>query len=237
MLGLDPERGVRKDLDKRDYGNSVHSILQRFHRNHPVLGDLGLEVAREKLETLSRELFLGANNDPEQRAWCLRWLECIPAYLEWCLEQEKQGWYWQGAEVSPPLVDFPLKDGTKLTLKGRLDRVDRHSNGSLRILDYKLKDASNLKRELTLGEDEQLPFYGLIYPEAEEAAFLPLEESEITPIFCDSLQDKSNSTSERIRTIFNLLGSGSGLPANGTPKACSTCSYFGLCRLNWWENP
>lgn len=237
MLGLDPERGVRETLDKRDYGNTVHRILQRFHRKHPILGTLGRENALTKLETLSRELFLNQGNDPEQRAWCLRWLDCIEPYVDWCLEQEELGWYWHEAESSPPPVSLPLADGSSLLLKGRLDRVDRQRNGSLRILDYKLKDSAALKREQELGEDEQLPFYGLLYPEASEAAFLPLEGDAIKPIFCEPLRDRTELTSGRIKEIFSSIRQGSGLTANGTPKACNTCAYAGLCRLNWWESP
>lgn len=237
MLGLPEERGVRDTLDKRDYGNTVHRILDQFHRQHQVLSQLGQEQALQELETLSRKLFSTQSNDPEQRAWCLRWLECVPDYITWCLEQEQRGWFWHAAEVSPDSVTLPLAGGKTITLRGRLDRIDRHEDGSLRILDYKLKDVGGLKRDLAEGEDEQLPFYGLLYKEATQAAFIPLEMGEIKPVSCDNLHEKTSITIEKVTTIFSSIKTDGSLPANGSPKACSTCSYSGLCRRQWWENP
>ena len=231
ILGLAALEETEKVLEKADYGSYLHRILYLFHKKYPRIS--GLADAGGELEKLSDAVFHEAvEADYLSHGWALRWKAMIPAYLEWQLEREKQGWTVDRLEQARHL-EIPLQGGEKLTLNGRLDRVDR-SDAGLSILDYKTQSAHVLKEKMAAsGEDVQLAVYALLLDEpAFEAAFLSLDVRIATLAPEDILAPEIGA---RLARIFEMMYDGAQLPAQGLDRVCEYCDMRGLCRKDYWE--
>jgi len=240
VLGLREPEEVREEMEKRDYGEYVHRALRRFHARFPVCGGVAREQLESALRAISDEVFRPATRISYlSHAWELRWRGLIPAYLQWQLERELQGWRFQASE-SEQAIDIELADATILRLEGRLDRIDaRESNGrdELAVVDYKTRAAGDLRRVAKEpGEDVQLPVYAaLLGEQAHEALFLALEGERAQSVSLDeSAKQEIGNAIERLAAIFSRLRSGAPMPAQGVDSACQFCEMAGLCRKKYW---
>jgi len=232
MLRLNEMDDVREGIEKRDYGEWVHDILHRFHQQFPVTGDHSRSDLEGALLQISDEVFAPAvERDYLARAWLLRWQQAISAYLNAQLKSEADGWRYQNGEVP---FELPLTD--ELTLKGRIDRVDGHADGAVRVLDYKMMDATRLRNKLKeAGEDVQLACYAHIY-EADEAAFVSIEKNKVMAVAPpQDLPDLAHATIQRLTELFEQMRAGVPMPAHGVDEACVYCEMRGLCRKNEWN--
>ncbi len=231
-LGLNEMDEVRETLDKRDYGTWVHRVLQRFHGEVPSVREAGKENAEREMWRISDEVFAeGLSRDYLAQGWLMRWRALIPAYIEWQLENEASGMRCEACEL---YVEAAL-DGS-LILHGKLDRLDVSQNGEKRVLDYKTKSATQLKEMIRQpGEDVQLSCYAYM-SDASCAAFVSLDGKKVESV---TLGENSGGlirqNIERLKTIFEQIRNGQGLPANGADRACSYCEMNGLCRKGEWE--
>ena len=230
ILGLAPLDEAEKVLEKADYGSYLHKILYLFHRRHPKIAHLA--DARDELERLSDEVFRDAvEADYLSHGWALRWKAMIPQYLAWQEKREMAGWKVEKIEEDRSL-EIPLRGGKKLTLRGRLDRVDASSEG-LAVIDYKTQSASILKEKLAdPGEDVQLAVYALLLGEPVVEAFFLGLDGEVKEFFQEETGAFENR--ERLAEIFDELHAGARLPAQGLEKVCSRCDMRGLCRKDYW---
>lgn len=235
MLGLAQAEEVREALEKRDYGESVHRILQRFHAAHPQISGRADEVLTAELEAISREVFA-----PEieanflEHAWLARWLDCVPGYIAWQKAREAAGWRHAGGELTREIA-LPLAGGGSLALHGRLDRIDRRADGAEAVLDYKTQDAQGLKRRLAdAGEDVQLACYALLQGErVTEAAYLALDGEKPAELALPDVQGMAREQGERLAAAVAALRAGASLPAHGTQAVCEWCEARGLCRKDY----
>ena len=189
-------------------------------------------MLEEALRHISSDVFAPTvERDYLARAWLLRWQQAIPAYLEAQLKSEAEGWRYQSGEVP---FELPLTD--ELTLHGRIDRVDAQPDGAVRVLDYKMMDATRLRSKLKeAGEDVQLACYAHVY-EADEAAFISIEKDKVIAV--EPLQDLPElvqANIERLIEVFAQMRSGAALPAHGVDEACTYCEMRGLCRKSEWS--
>ncbi len=234
VLMLSELEAVPEEMDKRDYGQLVHSILHAFHTRHPRLADTPRETLLEALMRLGREVFA-----PHQHAayltvgWLLRWERRLPAYLDWALEREAQGYRWQAGEVELRR-DLTLSSGDVITLHGYADRIDAGPKG-LAVLDYKARSRDSLRRSLQrLGEDVQLSFYGLV-AEAAEAAYVALDDAKVDTLAPSTdLPTLAAMEKERLRATLVAIRDGAPLPAHGADPTCRLCEMRGLCRRDYW---
>ncbi|MDQ4046563.1 MAG: PD-(D/E)XK nuclease family protein, partial [Actinomycetota bacterium] len=84
-----------------------------------------------------------------------------------------EGWSYLAEEASfgpedtdsHPPVELTLDDGTVIRFRGKVDRIDRHADGAVRVIDYKTGKADKYKllKSHPTGEGTryQLPVYGL----------------------------------------------------------------------------
>lgn len=234
VLELAEEEAVPEEMEKRDYGELVHTLLHRFHTRHPRLTEATREALVEDLTRIGREVFA-----PHRQAsylalgWQLRWERRLPAYIDWALEREASGYRWQAGEVQVSR-SLALPGGGEVTLYGRLDRVDTGPYGQA-VLDYKARSRDSLRRGLQRpGEDVQLPFYGLLTA-AAEAAYVALDDDKVDTLAPN--MDWSSLTDlemTRLQTTLAAIQSGAALPANGAEQTCSHCEMRGLCRRDYW---
>jgi ATP-dependent helicase/nuclease subunit B len=234
MLRLNELDEVREGVEKRDYGEWAHDILHRFHQQFPVLGEHARAVLEEALQRISSEVFAPAvERDYLARAWLLRWQQAIPAYLDAQQKSEAEGWRYRNGEVP---FEMPLTDG--LTLHGRIDRVDvqTRNEGEIRVLDYKMMDATRLRNKLReAGEDVQLACYGHVY-EADEASFISIEKDKVITVAPpQDVPELAQANIERLLAVFAQMRNGAAMPAHGVDEACMYCEMRGLCRKNDWS--
>ena len=234
ILRLNELDEVREGVEKRDYGEWAHDILHRFHQQFPVLVEHTRTVLEEALRHISREVFAPAvERDYLARAWLLRWQQAIPAYLDAQLKSAAEGWRYQSGEVP-----FELPLSGELTLHGRIDRVDvqTQAEGAVRVLDYKMMDATRLRNKLKEpGEDVQLACYAHVY-EADEAAFISIEKDKVIAVASpQDMAELAQDNIARLLAVFAQMRAGAAMPAHGVDEACVYCEMRGLCRKSEWS--
>ena len=235
MLGLSETEEVREALEKRDYGEFVHRILQRFHAAHPQLSGQPDEALTAALEAISREVFAPEIEENFlEHAWLARWLECVPGYVAWQKAREAAGWRFAGGELVRE-IGLPLAGGGELVLHGRLDRLDRRADDSEAVLDYKTQNAQGLKQRLAdPGEDVQLACYALLQGgRVGEAGYVALDGEKIIELSLSEVQDMAHAQGARLAAAIDALRAGATLPAHGVDAACAWCEMRGLCRRDF----
>ncbi len=229
ILRLNELDEVREAIEKRDYGERVHDILRRFHERYPqVTGHPAVEIDAA-LREISEQVFADLlKQDFAARAWLARWFKSLPAYLEWQMESESQGWRYAGAES-----EFERElEGVRL--RGRIDRLDV-KEGEKRVLDYKTQREQYLRDKLKEpGEDVQLACYAFAQ-EANEAAFVSIENGDVKSVApAQNAQQLAQLNAARLVQVMGSIRGGTGLPANGIDHACNYCEMRGVCRKGEW---
>jgi len=123
------------------FGIAVHQVLERFH----AAGGGPLSRLKELFEISWRRSGFGGSDDELQ--FRERAVEALERY--WRLDRD--------SDAEPVWFErsFAFKLGPHL-LRGRVDRVDRHPDGSYELIDYKTGKAKTTEE---LREDVQLSLY------------------------------------------------------------------------------
>lgn len=229
ILRLNELDEVPETIEKRDYGERVHAILQRFHGQYPLVSGNDMAVMEAVLRHISEEVFADLlAQDFAARAWLARWYQSLPAYLAWQTEAEAEGWRYAGAESK---FEWQLEG---IRLHGRIDRLDVRGEEK-RVLDYKTQDAQKLAGKLKEpGEDVQLACYAYAH-EAADAAFVSIENGKVKLVAPkDDVPLLAQLNVERLERVMAEMRSGAGLVANGIDAACVHCGVRGVCRKGEW---
>jgi ATP-dependent helicase/nuclease subunit B len=237
---------IREELQKSDYGERIHAILNAFHKPaknlpEPFTEKLTAEnrdKAIDHMKVISEAVFKQDLEDNAlHRSWLHRWSQHIPAYIDW---QTKQLQQWTVSETEKP-YETTLED-TNLTLYGRLDRIDTHvdRDNAYAIIDYKTGSTAK-QADIDCGEDIQLATYALLADNATAAMYLSLDESNGAVRIRARLEDEdlrqlAHDVRERLQTMRNMQREGKPLPAWGDDKTCSYCDFSGLCRKKVWDS-
>ena len=236
LLKLAQLDDVQELIEKSDYGQHVHGVLQAFHSAHARISELSAEAAVAELERLSDAAFAtDIARNYLARGWLLRWKGLIPEYLNWQRAREAEGWRWHAGEAAKQIT-ITTPQGRTLTLLGRIDRVDINA-GAVAVLDYKTGNAKSLAERLKApGEDVQLPVYALLWGGPVAAAlFLSIEREGVKPVPVDEdLAALAVSARERLGELYDAMSTGQAMPAQGAPKTCEYCEMNGLCRRAHW---
>lgn len=218
-------------LAKRDYGEWLHDVLHRFHRDRDTA-----RPGLEQLRAVADAVTLARGIDPaELLPFRASFEGFAPAYVAWVAEREAAGWRWREGETDHEIE--PAAPGG-LVLRGRLDRIDDGPAGRIQVLDYKTGSVQTLKEKARQPlEDVQLAFYAtLLGAGAEvEAAFLAVDgrtAPELLPqreaaAVVQALLDGLAGEWQRLRA-------GAPLPALGEEPTCGLCEARGLCRRDHW---
>ncbi len=233
----------REQLEKREYGERVHRILQAFHIGvaglpgpfSERLAPQTLSAAQAMLAAITEAVFApDIARSPLARGWSMRWQAMIAPYLHWQLKREER--------FTPAAGELPreraLTEGeVTVSLSARIDRID-HSAHGCGIIDYKTGRVPKL-HEVVAGEQVQLPFYGLVVPQpAIEARYLELDGPRVRDGIAlegEALQTLSEQVRIRLLATQRALRMGTGLPAWGDDTTCARCSMQGLCRREMWH--
>ena len=235
VLGLGEMDEVSEEMDKREYGEFVHRLLEIFHTRHPQIAALAPETALAALQDCVETVFAPAIRENFlATGWRLRWEKRLDAYLDWQRQREAQGWHWTQAETTVR-CQLPLQHGGSLELYGRIDRIDRRADGGDSLLDYKTQRRSAIKKRLP--DDIQLASYALMHGTATETAYLALDDETIAALSAsdsaDALADAAKAQGQRLSALFSDLHQGTPLPAHGVESLCRYCEMSGLCRREY----
>ncbi len=231
VLGLDAVEAVQETMEKRDYGQFVHEVLDRFHQRYPHVAGQDEAAMLALLEQLSHDVFAEQGQSGFlETAWLVRWCKQLPGYLSWQREREAAGWRYVAGEHAVTR-DLPLSDGARVTLKGRLDRVDRDAGDALAVLDYKTRSLNDLRKKARDPEDVQLAVYAALMGEAvSQAAYVSLDGDQVESAAVKDPAEHAHAQIDRLTGLFERLGQGAPMVANGVGKVCDWCTVRGVCR-------
>jgi len=235
MLGLSGIDELSDLPEKRDYGDWLHRILMQFHE---TLRDRVIAVVERPalLEAISNRVFAQElDRSAAALGYYARWQKTMPAYLGWVEKHEADGWHFSVGEERLEKV-LRWQEGEVL-LHGRVDRIDRNADGQPLVLDYKSTGQSILKNRLKQGEDQQLPFYGLLSSDpTASAAYVPLEaeKNAIALVEANNFAQWQQRLGEHIMDNMRAIAHGAPLPATGPESVCQYCDVRGLCRKGAW---
>ena len=135
VLRLSPLRPLEEAADAADYGTIVHDALQAFLQLHGATWP-------DRAGSLLRGSFLQALEHADLRpalaAW---WRPRLLRIADWVAETETARRHEQppieiGTEIKGQAIISGLPGGD-FTLRGRADRIERRTDGTLSLLDYK----------------------------------------------------------------------------------------------------
>ncbi len=243
-LGLRAADEISRELQKSDYGERVHTILQAFHTQlgklpppfpEPVT-EANREAAIDHLQRLSEIVFRGdIQQNILHKSWLSRWQKHIPAYIDWQIKRHVD---WRVAQCE---IDAETRLDEQVSLHGRLDRIDRHiDTGEVSIIDYKTGNAPR-QDEVDCGENVQLASYSLLQAGTREVLYLSLDAKgdsvkTASSLSEDSLQQISEKVGARLKDMIEKLKHHHPMPAWGDEAVCQYCDFRGVCRKPHWSD-
>jgi ATP-dependent DNA helicase UvrD/PcrA len=195
------------------FGIVLHQVLERFH-SEP---DASLERLRELFEISWRRSGFGDSDDELQ-------------FRERAIEALERYWRQNDASDAEPVWferSFAFKIGPHL-LRGRVDRVDRHPDGSFELIDYKTGKAKTADE---LREDVQLSVYQMGARESwrletSAQSYFYVLSGEKVPV------EHSAEELERVRATVSEIAGGilkQRFEPTPSPEICSFCDYRIIC--------
>lgn len=235
VLRLREVEELDEGVDKRDYGNWLHAVLDRFHRSRADGGDDAAALGRAA-DLVSAEMALAPARLLPYRVG-FEWL--LPRYLAWLHRREGAGLHWQRGEFDAERMPPELGG---MRLHGRIDREDQGPAG-VAVIDYKTGSVAKLKsQQRNPCEDTQLAFYALLMQadlgdeEGFQALYLALDSADAPQelVHADVVRTARLLLAGLAEDLRRLRG-GAGLPALGEGHTCTICEARGLCRRDHWD--
>ena len=242
QLGLQESDELAADVDKRDFGNWLHAVLQHFHE--ALLAD-PVQSPPERVarmdaaaQAVTRQQGLG---EGDFLPFAAGWPQVRDGYLRWLAQHEQTGAHFRQAELR---TTQPLGS---LELIGTLDRVDAvdtlgavavQGDASTLVIDYKTENDTVTRKRIQSGaEDTQLAFYAaLLSHDTLRAAYVNVGERGETQMHeQEDVVHLRDLLVEGIQHDFERIAAGDPLPALGEGMVCEYCAARGLCRKDFWN--
>ena len=232
QLGLYGTDELESEVDKRDFGQWLHRVLEHFERAMQSAPQVGPDLQPALLKSAgdAATLALGLDAD-EFLPFAAAWRTMGEAYLAWRQQHVAAGMVFDQAEVS---LERPLG---RVTLVGRIDRLDRSASGASLILDYKTESPDVTRKRVKQPlEDTQMAFYAALHAKDEDAgAYLSFHEREgCKTIAQTNLLGARDALVQGIHEDMERIAGGAVLPALGEGSTCDFCKVRGLCRKDFW---
>jgi ATP-dependent helicase/nuclease subunit B len=242
LLGLREAEELDAELEKREYGNWLHAVLQRFHAQRTEAMPADADAA--SLQEIAREVLNEQGLDEaEFLPYSASFARLVPRYVDWLHQRDGAGAKWLDAELS--LSTQPPKWG-EIQMHGVIDRVDFVDEDGVpttQLIDYKTGSAQPLSDAIKRGEDTQLAFYAaLMAAQGDDAGelgamYLMLDESsKIREIKHADVRSSAAALVDGIGRELAQIRAGAAMPALGEGQACEHCDARGLCRRDHWPS-
>ncbi|MBX3440470.1 MAG: PD-(D/E)XK nuclease family protein, partial [Planctomycetaceae bacterium] len=148
VLGLQSVSDDADEMDGAAFGTLVHEVLKKFGqsdlRNAPAADQIE-HFLSEAVDDAADRLF-GRARWPAVSVQIEQARRRLRAFAPWQAHRAQDGWTIQFVECAgeEQPTQLTLPDGRSITLKGRIDRIDRREpTGEWALLDYKTSDAAN----------------------------------------------------------------------------------------------
>jgi DNA helicase-2/ATP-dependent DNA helicase PcrA len=195
------------------FGIVLHQVLERFHQQ----SDRSLDALMELFYSSWRRSGFGDSDDEVQ--FRERATQALRAYWERDRESDSEAVWFERS--------FAFKIGPHL-LRGRVDRVDRHPDGSFELIDYKTGRA---KTEQELKEDVQLSVYQMGARESwgletSAQSYFYVLTGERVPV------EHSEEELDRVRATVSDIAGGilkQRFEPTPSPDVCRFCDYRIIC--------
>src|SRR5215207_7016841 len=195
------------------FGIVLHQVLERFHQQ----GGGSLDSLMELFHASWRRSGFGDSDDELQ--FRERAMQALRAYWERDRESEAEAVWFERS--------FAFKIGPHL-LRGRVDRVDRHPDGSFELIDYKTGKSKTAEQ---LREDVQLSVYQMGARESwrletSAQSYFYVLTGEKVPV------EHSAEELERVRVTVSEIAAGilkQRFEPTPSPEICSFCDYRIIC--------
>lgn len=231
QLGLQEPDEIDLDVDKRDFGNWLHRVLNAFHvRLKQDPGARRGELLDECAQEVTRDMRLDEGEFLPFRA---AWLRARDGYLEWLAGHERS----EGAVFDSAESEHERALGG-LRLMGRIDRIDGLPGGACMVMDYKTEQFEKTRERVRLpGEDTQLAFYAALLGRDDlRAAYVNIgERGETRTVEQEEIAAARDMLLAGIAQDVGRIAQGAPLPALGEGIACEYCAARGLCRKDFWS--
>lgn len=166
VLGLGAVDDSAGELDGASFGSVIHDVLAEFGASDFKDSTDARAIAaflREQLdEVQAREFGKGAMFPVALQFVHAR--SRLDAFAKWQAGRVREGWRIEYVELDCDDVEFEIEPGRSIRLRGRIDRIDVHSqSGAWQILDYKTGDGGKPPDKVHRKKEEwldlQLPLY------------------------------------------------------------------------------
>ena len=133
ILKLKPLDGLDEDETAQGFGTRMHDALARFQKEHPNGGGAS---AKSDLLALAAEVFDDLRSDPEFEAF--KWPRIVAICDAWLTWDAKRR-----ADISRVQIEesaelpIQLADGSEFTLSAKADRIEKNTDGTYVVIDYK----------------------------------------------------------------------------------------------------
>lgn len=244
ILGLSEQADLIEWPEKREFGQALHEVLLRFHRQwgDAPFHEHDREAILKSLRVHAHQVFAQQfERTPALLPFARRFDGLAPGYVAWLQAHGQQGWRWQAGELTRARA-LRLRDGRGMEVLGRIDRIDVHvDSGQLQVIDYKARAKDSLRQALKQpGEDVQLPLYmALVEGPVQAAAYLSFNRAKpgqtgVEEVALDASDDLSERVWQRLVRDVQRMADDHPLPATAVSSVCEHCDMRGLCRLDYW---
>ena len=158
VLGWERFSPFAGELDSRQYGVLLHAVLSEWGNNSEAREFAEAELLRsywlDSLKRVVKERF-GSSVSPLIRLQLMSAEERLVALADKQAEQRKDGWH--VVEVEKELNEVLTLGGLPVNM--RVDRIDRHDDGRVRVIDYKTgkSGVDPFKAHLRFWSEEKCP--------------------------------------------------------------------------------
>jgi ATP-dependent helicase/nuclease subunit B len=233
QLKLQEAEELESELGKREFGNWLHWLLNRFHEALKATPTQEIRAQQAMINRAADEATQALGLSAEEfMPFAAIWPSVRDGYLDWLATHQASGASYTEGEV---WKNMPLGS---IELVGKIDRIDKMPDGSRLVMDYKTESRSTTQARINdAGEDTQLAFYAaLLEDDTLAAAYVNLGEKEPTKTYAQAeIVELRDDLIGGILSDMQRIGEGAPLPALGEGKACEYCAARGLCRKDFWS--
>lgn len=208
------------------FGSTLHHVLQEFHEQ-------GATHTAEEIVEEMQQTWIGAGYATEEQEQAHREAgqQIVQAYH--AAFQERAA-----AQVETLATEKTISyDMGRFRLSGRVDRIDRHADGSLEILDYKSGRWETTPEEV--ANDLAMSCYQLIlkrlYPESPVFATIYCLRSGITASAAWSDEDRAEFERDLRALGDEILDRNYEELEPERMALCDHCDFLSLCERFWRE--
>jgi RecB family exonuclease len=168
ILHLGELDDTAEELDAPTFGNVIHEVLRQFGE-HDVSNSTNASTISRFLKRATRKHMdrtYGKQRPPAIDVQSAQLQDRLDAFAKWQADWAAQGWQIKHVEATcdDPPAELILDSQRKVTLRGRIDRIDYHpETNQWAVFDYKTSDTAKVPDKVHRrgGQwvDLQLPLY------------------------------------------------------------------------------